>query len=160
MNDEPFRRRVVLNEENQFFHSHVEELNLGSNSCNGREWTALNLSVMPLLRVFQVGKECFKYVDEVKLIGLNQLERIVIGKNSFTEKKYANGSNSSRHFYVKNCERLRDLKIGCWSFSDYSVCEIWNVPSLEVIEMGEVNHGSDIFYYASLELKSDPERMK
>ena len=50
--------------------------------------------------------------------------------------------------------------MGKHSFSDYSVCEIENVPSLEVIEMGELNRRSYIFYYASLELKSDCERMK
>ena len=50
--------------------------------------------------------------------------------------------------------------MGCYSFSDYSVCEIENVPSLEVIEMGELNKWSANFHYASLELKSDSERMK
>ena len=55
---------------------------------------------------------------------------------------------------------MRELKIGWYSFSDYSVCEIENVPSLEVIEMGELNEESSNFNYASLELKSDCERMK
>ena len=40
------------------------------------------------------------------------------------------------------------------------MCEIENVPSLEVIEVGELNEGSDNFWYASLELKSDSQRMK
>ena len=104
--------------------------------------------------------ECFENVNEVKLIGLNQLERVVIGKNSFTKKKNDWGYDASRHFYLKNCERLRELKIARYSFMDYSVCEIENVPSLEVIEMGELDKFSDVFYYASLELKSDCERMK
>ena len=56
---------------------------------------------------------------------------------------------------LHECERLRELKIGCWSFSDYSGCEIENVPSLEVIEMGDLNKRSDNFYSASLELKSE-----
>ena len=55
---------------------------------------------------------------------------------------------------------MRELKIGWYSFSDYSVCEIENVPSLEVIEMGELNEDSYNFCHASLELKSDSERMK
>ena len=161
MNDEPFRRRVVLNEENQFFHSHVEELNLGSNSCNGREWNALDLGFISHLRLLQVGDECFKNAKEVKLIGLSQLERVVIGNNSFTKKKNDWAKDSTRHFYLKDCERLMELKIGRYSFSDYSVCEIENVPSLEVIEMGEVNEWSCCFYYASkLELKSDSQRME
>ena len=109
-----------------------------------------------------MGDECFTETDELKLIGLNQLERVVIGNHSFTKVGYSTkeGMNPNHHFYLKNCKRLRELKIGCQSFMDYSVCEIENVPSLEVIEMGELNEGSYDFYYASLELKSDSQRMK
>ena len=108
------------------------------------------------LRVFEVGDKCFENVEEAKLIGLSKLERVVIGENSFTKEKSYN-NDPYRHFYLKNCERVRELKIGHHSFSDYSVCEIENVPSLEVIEMGDLNGDSDNFYYASLELKSDSE---
>ena len=128
--------------------------------CNDKSCTSLDLSSYVSLRVFEVGDECFRYVNEVKLIGLSKLERVVIGKNCFTKEKNSWGNDPNRHFYLKNCERLRELKMGRYSFSDYSVCEIENVPSLEVIEMGDVNKESDNFYYASLELKSDCERMK
>ena len=108
----------------------------------------------------EIGDECFENVNEVKLIGLNRLESMVIGMNSFTKKKNDSGNDPSRHFYLKNCERVRELKMGRFSFADYSVCEIENVPSLEVIEMGGLNRDSFSFCYASLELKSDSERMK
>ena len=107
-----------------------------------------------------MGDYSFSFVDELKLIGLNQLERVVIGKNSFTREKNDCGNDPSRHFYLKDCERVRELKIGRYSFSDYSVFEIENVPSLEVIEMGELDEDSYSFRYASLELKSDSQRMK
>ena len=161
MNNEPLSKRVVVNEESQLLHSHIEELIVSSNSCNGREWRVFDLSFMSSLRLLEVGNECFKCVDEVKLILLSDLERVVIGKDSFTKKDSWSGFiYPDRHFYLKNCERLRELKIGRYSFSDYSVCEIENVPSLEVIEMGDVNGGSDSFFRASLELKSDSQRMK
>ena len=161
MNDDnQIEKRVVLNEENQFLHSHIEELIVENNSCNGPEWTALDLSFMSHLRLLEVGDECFEYVDEVKLISLSELERVVIGMNCFTKKKNHWDYDSSRHFYLKDCERLRELKIGRYSFSDYSVCEIENVPSLEVIEMGELNEWSGNFFYASLELKSRCDGMK
>ena len=86
---------------------------------------------------------------------MNQLERVVIGKNSFTQCNDNCGYDPNRRFYLKNCERLKELKIGRYSFSDYSVCEIENVPSLEVIEMGKLNYYSYNFFYASLELKSE-----
>ena len=110
-----------------------------------------------------MGDYCFKKTEELRLIGLNELERVVIGKWCFLKYPYdvnKDGMDPNRHFYLKNCEKLRELKIGCESFMDYSVCEIENVPSLEVIEMGELNEWSDNFFYASLELKSDYDGMK
>ncbi|KAK8830246.1 hypothetical protein WA577_005935, partial [Blastocystis sp. JDR] len=63
---------------------------------------------------------------------------------------------SNSHFCLMDCERLRELKIGCYSFNNCAVCEIENVPSLEVIEMGDLNEKSYCFCYASLELKNLP----
>ena len=160
VNDEQLSKRVVMNEENQLFHNHIEELVVSNNSCNGPEWSVLDWSFMPNLRLLEVGDDCFENVKEVKLIGMNRLERVVIGKKCFRKQKDWFGYDPTCHFYLKNCERVRELKMGCGSFYDYSVCEIENVPSLEVIEMGELNQWSGNFYYASLELKSDSERMK
>ena len=95
----------------------------------------------------------------MKMIGVNRLERVVIGKYSFTE--YDDDDYVlSRRFYLKDCERLRELKMGCDSFCDYTVCEIENVPSLEVIEMGELDEDSYNFGGASLELKSEYNGMR
>ena len=110
-----------------------------------------------------MGDQCFNETEELRLIGLNELERVIIGNGCFTKCPYntkKDGIDSNRHFYLKNCDKLRELKIGCQSFMDYSVCEIETVPSLEVIAIGEMNGVSCNFYYASLELKSDSERMK
>ena len=158
INDEQLSKRVVLNEENQFLHNHIEEL-IVSNSCTGREWRALDLSLMPNLKEFIVGDNCFSCVYEVKLMGLNQLERVVIGKSSFAEEsdcdKYSNG-----HFYLKDCERVKELKIGRESFQEYAVCEIDGVPSLEVIEMGVPDEQSREFYRTKrFELKSGSHRV-
>ena len=139
---------------------------IASNCCNDSELNMLDLSRFVNLRELNVGDECFEYVKEVKLIALGQLESVVIGKMCFANNDdYDDDSDDddddlSRRFYLKNCERVRELKIGCYSFSDYSVCEIENVPSLEVIEMGELNEDSWSFHTASLELESDCERMK
>ena len=138
----------------------VEAMIVGNTVCNDKSYTLLDLSSFSNLKEFEVGDYSFAFVDELKLIGLNRLERVVIGKNCFTKEKNDYGNDPNRHFYLKDCERLRELKIGRYSFSDYSVCEIENVPSLEVIEMGEPKSWSRNFYYASLELKSDSRRMK
>ena len=139
---------------------YVGVIAVASNCCNDSELNVLDLSRFVNLKELKAGDECFMNVNEVKLIGLSQLERVVIGKNSFTKHRNGSANDPNRHFYLKNCERLRELKMGCYSFSYYTVCEIENVPSLEVIEMGELNEWSYNFCYASLELKSDSERMK
>ena len=121
---------------------------------------------MPELKSIEIENECFKNVSELKLIGMKMLKKVLIGMNCFTKKKSDNDKNAYG-LYVKNCELLRELKIGNHSFKDYSVCEIENVPSLEVIEIGGLdrwNRRDDqrgVFYHASkLELKSDSGRMK
>ena len=104
----------------------MEVMIVDNNACNDKCFTALALSFFSNLKVFEVGDYSFAFVDEVKLIGLNQLERVVIGENSFTKCKndWPRSSNPNRHFYLKNCERVRELKIGRYSFNDYAVCEI------------------------------------
>ena len=127
--------------------------------CNEGELIVLDLSRFVFLRELRVGDECFENVNEVKLMGLKKLEKVVIGKNCFTRYKNGSGLNPNRRFSLMDCEMLTELKIGCYSFSDYYTCKIENVPSLEVIEMGALNESSSVFFYASLELKSVYERM-
>ena len=138
----------------------VTQLVIPSKCCNEAEWSVFDVSGLKWLKSIEIGDECFGNVNEVKLIGLNRLERVVIGKNCLTKHKNSYGNDPNRHFYLKNCKRLRELKIGRYSFSDYSVCEIENVDSLEVIEMGVMNKKNSNFCHASLELKSDSQRMQ
>ena len=138
----------------------VDSIIVDNNACNDTDFVLLDLTRFASLREFEVGCYSFSYVKEVKLIGLSQLERIAIGENSFTKHKNDNSFCPDRHFYLKDCERLREMKMSCYSFSDYSVCEIENVPSLEVIEIGKMNEDSFNFLYASLELKSNSQRME
>ena len=119
------------------------------NCGNDASLTVLDLSRFQYLKELVVGDESFMYVNEVKLIGLHYLESVEIGMNSFTQHKNGAGNDSNRHFYLKNCPKLKSLKVGRYSFSGYTVIEIENVNALEVIEMG-----SSCFYAASLELKS------
>ena len=161
MNYEHLNKRVELSEDNQLLHNRIEELIVSDKSCNGREWKGVDFSILVMLRELRVGDKCFMNVKEVKLVGLNQLETVVIGKQCFTRFMQKEPiRDSDRHFCLKNCERLRELKIGCDSFSDYSVCEIESGDSLEVIEMGELDTWSYVFWCSSLELRSDSERMK
>ena len=137
----------------------VESIEVSDGCCNEVGLMELDLRGFVNLKELKVGNECFMYVNEVKLIGLGKLESVCIGIQSLTriksvddldrEKDPWDQIDHNRHFYLKNCPKLKLLKFGYRSCLDYSVCEIENVDALEVIEMGDCS-----FLYASLELKS------
>ena len=127
-----------------------------SNSFNDGTFKTMDMTRFVNLVGLVVGDESCMYVNELKLIGLSELESVEIGTNSFTKFKntWEITSDPNRHFYVKNCPKLKSLKMGRYSFSDYTVIEIENVDALEEIEIGDLHEGSYNFYSASLNLKS------
>ena len=131
----------------------MEVITVGNNKCNGTN-DRIDLSKYFNVKNVSIGNECFPYQDVLNLTGLHSLERVMIGERSFTKRKNSYGNDTNRKLYVKNCDALKELKIGRYSFSDYSVIEIENVNSLELIEMGDMSSGYN-FAYASLELKSE-----
>ena len=141
---------VTITPEMVVFHNHIEELIVSYESCNGKEMRLLDLSLMSSLKSLRVKDECFSYVEEVKLIGLSELENVEIGEDSF----YYYDSSLCYCFCVKDCPKLKSLKMGKHSFVRYTVIEIENVNALEVIEIGDSSIGSNNFAHASLVLKS------
>ena len=131
----------------------TDVITIGDNKCNSLN-DRIDLSKYVNLKNVSIGNDCFFYQDVLNLTGLHSLERVMIGENSFTKKKNDYGNDANRKLYVKNCDALKELKIGNYSFSDYSVIEIENVNSLELIEIGELSSSYN-FYSASLELKSE-----
>ena len=132
----------------------VADLVIGAYVCPFANVTAFDLSVYPKLKTLSIGDESFMYVSVFNITGFNELESVEIGMNSFTKKKNGYGSDPNRHFYLKNCPKLKSLKMSRYSFSDYKVIEIENVDALEVIEMGDLNEESYNFRSAPLELRS------
>ena len=135
----------------------ITDLVISGGACPFENVTLFDLSVYPRLTTLTGINNGFMYVEEVKMIGLSELESVEIGMNSFTKQKeaYKVTPDPNRHFYLKDCPKLKSLKMGSYSFSDYTVIEIENVDALEVIEMCELYAGSDNFYSASLQLSSE-----
>ena len=119
-------------------------------------FTVLDLTRFTQLKSLEIGYHCLSYVTIVKMIGLSELESVEIGEHSFTKYKNRNDitADPNHHVYLKNCPKLKSLKMGRYSFSDYTVIEIENVNALESIVIGELNQYSRNFHGASLELKS------
>ena len=139
-------------EELNALNSAVAELSVPNSSLN--TVFELRLSRYKRLKKIVIGDDAFIFVNEVKMIGMSELESVEIGMNSFTKEKNSWGDDPDRHFYLKNCPKLKSLKMGRYSFSDYTVIELENVDALEVIEIGELNQESNNFYSASLQLSS------
>ena len=127
--------------------------------CNRDQLKTLDFSNWRALKVIEIGSHSFQFVATVKIVGLNELERVVIGKNCFTYEQ-ANGPKPNCRFTLKDCEKLTELKVARICFYGYGVCEIENNPSLEVIEMGEMGWVSNVFHFASLTLSSNPPRIR
>ena len=155
MNDEHLQKRVEVTSDDPLLHNHIEELTIADNSCNGKDWETLDLELLPNLRELQVGDDCCEAVVRLLLHG-KSLERVVIGENSFTEQKYdyPEAIRPACEFALQDCERLKELQIGRFSFSDFSRCSITDVRSLEVVEIGDLNERSYNFYNATLVLES------
>ena len=149
MNDEHVEKRVEVRDENQRFHNYVEELTLLP-SCEISSNT-LHFSLLPRLRVLHVHGMNIASVSRVELIGMHELERAVFACRCPYDTK------SLRSFQVKNCERLKELAVADGSFRDFCECVIENLPSLEVLSIGNANSYRAIgcFQDSLLELRSD-----
>ena len=121
---------------------------------NENSTVLLHFTRFAQLKELVVGDNCFMNVDQLNLIGLPKLRSVVIGENSFTAHPNSFGNNPNRFFFLRGCASLKELRIGRYSFSDYATFEIENVPSLEVISIGDVNEASYNMYSSSLILRS------
>ena len=61
------------------------------------------------LRELIVGDECFQFVKDLRIVGLNALEKVEIGKQCFFNA-------SGGVFEMRDCEKLESVKIGDGSF--------------------------------------------
>lgn len=131
---------------------HITVLVVGSNACNDESFTRLDLSGYKQLKDVRIGSFCFNGVNVVKIVGLDELERLEVGTESF--KRHDEG-REGRAFVLKDCKALRRMIVGFRSFHDFSVCEISNLPSLVLLTIGDLIKESHNFYYANLRLESE-----
>ena len=92
-------------------------------------------------------------MNTFKIDGLNKLNTLNIGINSFTRYKYGSWSDEgmSNSFHILNCEELKSIVIGEYSFSDFGgEFELKNLPQLQSINIGAMDYfDSCSFQYSS-----------
>ena len=98
--------------------------------------------------------ECYSEVKIFKIDGMNRLKTIKIGSNSFTQKKNDWRNDESKSFHILNCESLKSIQIGQYSFSDFAGdFELKNLPQLRSIQIGTIGSKSCNFYGSSFVIR-------
>ena len=98
-NDDDF---LLLDEE-------VEVIEVKNGVCNDEDFEEWEMNEYARLRELIVCDECFQFVKDLKIVGLNALEKVEIGKQCFCKV-------SGGVFEMRNCAKLKSVKIGDGSF--------------------------------------------
>ena len=123
-------------------------------TCNDIDYTIFDFSRFSIVKSIEIGNDCFGSVKTFKIDGLNRLKTIKIGNNSFTQKKNSYGNDESKSFHILNCESLKSIQIGQYSFSDFAGdFELKNLPQLQSIQIGTIVSRSRNFYYSSFVIR-------
>ena len=103
--------RVIVKNDDDFvlLDENVEGIEVKNGVCNNEAFDEWSMEEYVRLRELIVGDECFQFVRDVRIVGLNALEKVEIGKQCFCEA-------SGGVFEMRNCERMRSVKIGDGSF--------------------------------------------
>ena len=91
----------------------------------------VNVVNYPNLRQISFGDYCFRNARILELTGLNALQGVAIGLNSFT------GIGIHTSLRIVNCNSLSSIQISDASFADFHSIELRGLPSLVSIVMGE-----------------------
>ena len=87
----------------------VEVIEVKNGMCNNEAFDEWSMEEYVRLRELIVGDECFQFVKDLRIVGLNALENVEIGKQCFCKA-------SGGVFEMRNCERLKSVRIGDGSF--------------------------------------------
>ena len=144
----------LLSSDILLFSTSIRSVILANNSCNERDYTIFDFSRFNQVESIEIGDDCFGSVQTFKIDGLNRLKTIKIGNNSFTQKKNSYGSDKSKSFHILNCESLKSIQIGRFSFSDFAgEFELKNLPQLQSIQIGTIGSDSCNFSYSSFVIR-------
>ena len=134
--------------------SNITSISIPNYSMNIENYLIFNFSRFNMLEELIIGNNCFANVNEFMIDGLNKLKSLIIRMNSFTKKKSSFGNDPSRSFSILNCNELKSIEIGEYSFSDYAGrFELGNLPKLSIIKIGDFISTSNNFFYSSFVVK-------
>ena len=103
--------RVIVKNDDDFLllDESVELIEVKKGVCNDEVFDEWGMNEYVRLRELIVGDECFQYVKDLRIVGLNALEKVEIGKQCFCKA-------SGGAFEMRDCEKLESVMIGDDSF--------------------------------------------
>ena len=117
---------------------------LFANGFGSTLYQFISFPVFENLTTIEFGEESFSEVATLSITGLNKLQSLIFGKNSFTLSKNSASEKSNRQLTIKNCSELTSISFGDYSFSDYHSIELQNLDSLISVTFGQY-----CFYYSN-----------
>lgn len=112
----------------------------------------LNLSQYKKVVTIEIGKNNFKNVDHFEISGIDTLQTLSIGDYSFYKNERED--RFFRTCSIVDCKNLRSIKMGVHCFHYYSNrFELVQLPSLEHLEIGDLDEDSACFSYCTLEIR-------
>ena len=135
-NDEPYSAQF----DGSTIDNHTESITISNHSFIESKSFILPSYLTSLKRIV-IGDDCFGSVRSLVLDGLNELESIVIGENSYTFVKTSdcdirNSERSDGTCRIMNCPKLQSIQIGDFSFCEYHSFELNHLQSLHFIDIG------------------------
>ena len=103
--------RVIVKNDDDFLllDESVEVIEVKKGVCNDEDFEEWEMNEYVRLKELIVGDECFQFVKDLRIVGLNALEKVEIGKQCFCKA-------SGGVFEMRNCEKVKSVKIGDGSF--------------------------------------------
>ena len=103
--------RVIVKNDDDFLllDENVEGIEVKKGVCNDEDFEEWEMNEYARLRELIVGDECFQFVKDLRIVGLNALEKVEIGKQCFCKA-------SGGVFEMRDCEILESVKIEDGSF--------------------------------------------
>ena len=117
--------------------------------CNEENYQHFDFSHYSSLESLSIGNNSFSFVQTFQIDGLNRLKAMIIGVNSFTLVKggpWSYMTSKQKSFHIMNCESLRSIQIGQYSFYDFAGdFELKNLPQLQSLQIGTIGRWSGNF---------------
>ncbi|KAK8814714.1 hypothetical protein WA556_006753 [Blastocystis sp. ATCC 50177/Nand II] len=155
MNDDRLQSSVVFSTASQLLHNHIEELTFSANCCNEPDLKEVSFRCFTHLRSLTIRDNSFKHPKRVVFQHMNCLESVTVGRNCFKETE-AGFDKLERAFVCSDNPSLKSIRVGCFSFPEFSQCIIHNLPRLEEIRFGEGSDHALCFYWSDCMLRDLP----